>query len=128
MAHGWLGAAYYRKGNIHEAIRVGEIGMRLNGDPTSDLERVYSAEGIAGMQRLDLKDALQDVKDGNPGATDVAAAYAVLGNNDAAFAWLDKAYASREASLALVKAKWDFDNVRSDPRYRELLHRMGLPE
>jgi len=61
-------------------------------------------------------------------AFDVATIYAGLGEKDKAFTWLDKAAA--EHSSFLVYAKWEprLDHLRSDPRFRQLLKRIGLPE
>jgi hypothetical protein len=57
----------------------------------------------------------------------VAQAYASLGEKDKAFQWLDRAY-DEHASLLFIKALPDLDNIRSDPRYADLLRRMGLPQ
>jgi hypothetical protein len=50
-----------------------------------------------------------------------------LGDKDQAFEWLGKACEARDGLLLTVKADPAFDNLRSDPRYADLLHRMGLP-
>jgi serine/threonine protein kinase/TolB-like protein/Tfp pilus assembly protein PilF len=59
----------------------------------------------------------------------VAELYAVLGQNDQAFAWLDTAYEQREPYLLrlYVEPKWNRYGIHSDPRFAELLRRMGLP-
>ena len=58
----------------------------------------------------------------------LAADYALAGENDKAFAWLDKAYDEREGqSLTLLKGDPSFKNLRSDPRFSALLRRIGLP-
>ena len=49
-----------------------------------------------------------------------------LGEPDAGFALLQKAYAERDQSLSFLKTDVDYEGVRSDPRYREMLHRIGL--
>jgi hypothetical protein len=57
----------------------------------------------------------------------VASIYAALGDEDKAFAWLDKAAA--EHSSFLVYSKWEprLGPLRSDPRFERLLSRVGLP-
>ncbi len=57
----------------------------------------------------------------------IAANYALLGEKDKAFAWLEKAYAEKSAFIVYLKAFPQFDSLRSDPRYADLLRRMGLP-
>jgi eukaryotic-like serine/threonine-protein kinase len=59
---------------------------------------------------------------------DLAANYAILGEKDPAFRWLEKAYGEKSGVLLLIKSAPDFDSLRSDPRYADLLKRMGLPQ
>jgi hypothetical protein len=59
---------------------------------------------------------------------EVAANYALLGDKDHAFLWLEKAYQQHASSLAELKSEPDVDNLRSDPRYLDLLRRIGFPQ
>jgi Flp pilus assembly protein TadD len=56
-----------------------------------------------------------------------AIVYTGLGDKDQAFAWLDKAYEERSNRLAYLKVEPTWDLIRSDPRFDELLRRIGLP-
>jgi eukaryotic-like serine/threonine-protein kinase len=58
----------------------------------------------------------------------IAASYAHLGEKDLAFRWLEKAYGEKSGLLLLIKSAPDFDSLRSDPRYADLMKRMGLPQ
>jgi len=58
----------------------------------------------------------------------IADAYSVLGEKDAAFAFLEAAYQERAGHLVFLGIRPRFDNIRSDPRFAELLRRMGLPQ
>jgi hypothetical protein len=58
----------------------------------------------------------------------VAAFYARLGQNDEAIKWLEKAYEEHDTSMPWLGVSFEFDSIRSDPRFRELLRRVGLPE
>ena len=42
--------------------------------------------------------------------------------------WLDKAYEEHSAHLVHIKAEPMFDSLRSDPRFQDLLRRMGFPK
>jgi TolB-like protein len=59
-------------------------------------------------------------------ASGVALAYFGLGENDKGFEWLERSYSRREASLMQVKLRPELDGVRDDPRYLDLLKRLGL--
>jgi hypothetical protein len=56
----------------------------------------------------------------------VAAVYAGLGDQDHAFAWLEKGFQEKSGLLDFVVMEVSFDPLRSDPRYADLLRRMGL--
>ena len=64
-------------------------------------------------------------KDYEPAA--VALCYVLLGDKNRAFAWLDKAYDQR-VNLNFFKVNPTWDPIRSDPRYGDLLRRVGLPQ
>jgi hypothetical protein len=57
---------------------------------------------------------------------DVAAIQVRLGQVDAAFQSLEKAYTKHEAELIYLKVQPEWDGVRSDPRFQSLLRRIGL--
>jgi serine/threonine protein kinase/Tfp pilus assembly protein PilF len=56
----------------------------------------------------------------------MAAAYAAIGEKDEAFKWLEKAYDERDLVLGYLKVRPMFDPLRSDPRFAELLKKVGL--
>jgi tetratricopeptide (TPR) repeat protein len=58
----------------------------------------------------------------------LAGVYAVTGNKDKAFEYLEKAYATHNIELILSIRYPIFDSLRSDPRYADLMRRIGLPE
>jgi serine/threonine protein kinase/Tfp pilus assembly protein PilF len=58
---------------------------------------------------------------------DIAVEYALMGDRDRTFEWLEKAYADRSSRLEYIKQEDFFAPFRSDPRYLDLLRRIGLP-
>ena len=59
----------------------------------------------------------------------IAEIYSGLGENDKAFEWLEKAYEERDSQLTYMKSPWpEWDPIRSDPRFKALLNKMGFPE
>jgi TolB-like protein/DNA-binding winged helix-turn-helix (wHTH) protein/Tfp pilus assembly protein PilF len=59
---------------------------------------------------------------------DLAGAYAQLGRTDQAFESLDEAFAEYCGALKLVRLEPNFDSLRSDPRYADLVRRIGFPQ
>ena len=55
-----------------------------------------------------------------------AAVYVGLGDKDQAFAWLEKGFQARNATMVFLALDLTYDPLRSDPRYADLLRRMGL--
>jgi hypothetical protein len=53
-------------------------------------------------------------------------AYAGMGETDLVFEWLEKAYVERYGYLTGLNVDPFFDDVRSDPRFAELVHRVGF--
>jgi hypothetical protein len=57
----------------------------------------------------------------------MAIVYSGLKDKDEAFRWLEKAYEEREGNLVYLNVEPRFDAIRSDPRFRDLARRVGLP-
>jgi uncharacterized protein HemY len=90
------------------------------------LRRAYEAGGMPGY----LRKWVEQLKRGPAAfntATAIAGAYARLGERDLAFEWLERAYAERSRTLVNLRERVEFDNLRSDPRFNDLLRRIGLP-
>lgn len=120
----WLGYAYERMGNYKEAMEEWVKVAKVNGDDKYAKEIMQTFE-TSGYRSFLKKDAgyLEAQRD----YTSAAGDYAMLGDRDAAFANLNKAYPIR-TSLLFIKVDPVFDNLRSDQRFIDLLHRIGLPE
>jgi hypothetical protein len=58
----------------------------------------------------------------------VASYYARLGDKEQTLARLQKGYEERDFRMTLLSVAFEFDYLRSDPRFKELLRRIGLPE
>ena len=127
----FLGDAYRHKGMAQEALAQYEKMMALEGtgpDWIKSLRKAYQAEGWRGYFRKLLDRDLERSKREHVSPYDIADNYALLGDKTQAFRYLDIAYAARERWLTAVKAERDFDVLHSDPRYADLLRRMGLPQ
>jgi len=122
VGHLWLGKAYEVMGNYKQAVEQWAQMARLGGDEAYAREMMQAFEkgGYKAYLRLDIR---HSETNNDPVAED----YAMLGEKDAAFAALEKAFAKRTALLG-IKPNPDYDNLRSDPRFADLLRRMGLPQ
>jgi len=59
----------------------------------------------------------------------IATGYASLGQKDKAFVYLEKAYQERSSDLPyFLRADLRIDGLRSDPRFQDLVRRVGLPQ
>ena len=58
----------------------------------------------------------------------IAGTYFAAGDKERGFGWLERAYHERDDNLAAIKIDPTFAPIRSDPRYTDLLRRMGLPQ
>jgi hypothetical protein len=67
-------------------------------------------------------------KSGKVPAYYVAGIYCTLGEQNQAFEWLEKTYQLRGGELTWIMIDPSLDNIRSDPRYADLLHRRGAPQ
>jgi len=85
----------------------------------------YLDEG--GLAFLPFKELEEKYARKESNARYIAAIYARLGEKDKAFAWLEKAFQAQED---LGDSRWriPYESIRDDPRYKDLLKRMGLPE
>lgn len=58
----------------------------------------------------------------------LATFYARLGRTDEAIQYLEKGFEERDFRMTTLSVGFEFDSLRSDPRFKELMRRMGLPE
>ncbi len=122
----WLISAYIAKGMHEEAVEAAERLTRTHPEPG---RRVFLAHAYAGAGRnADARRILAEVRGAAVDPLTVASAYAALGDADAAFEWLEKAFERRSLRLSWIGVDPDHDPLRSDPRFQDLLRRIGFPE
>jgi tetratricopeptide (TPR) repeat protein len=124
------GLAYERKGQYAEAIAALEKARQLDANPFSlgNLGYVYAAAGKKAEAQKTLEELKELSKQRYVSQYNIACIYAGLNDKDQAFAWLERAYHERSFMMALLKVDIVMDNLRPDPRFRDLLRRMNLPE
>jgi len=127
MAHYQLGQALVQVHKYDAAVRELQQAIQLSrGNPlcTSQLGFVYAFFGRQ-KEALKILDDLKNASNHRPAyAAGIALVYVGLDEKDQAFAWLEKAYVERFNPSILVRPA--FDALRSDPRFQDLLRRLGL--
>ncbi len=130
VAHAWLGQTYLQKGVFHEAIKEFQTAIELSeGSPfyVAMLGHACAvAEDIPEAQKL--LDQLEKLSVGAyVSSYSIAEVYVGIGDRDKAFEWFQKAYEERSRALVFLRVDPRLDPVRSDPRFQDLLRRIGLP-
>jgi TolB-like protein/DNA-binding winged helix-turn-helix (wHTH) protein/Flp pilus assembly protein TadD len=131
-AHARLGAGFEGTGKLPEAIAEYQKASDLsngNFDAIASLGHAYAAIGNKAQAEAILRRLEQKAKDGRASPYFAATIYAGLGNKDKAFQLIEQAYRERSFDIAWVlKPDLRTDNLRSDPRFQNLLHRTGLSQ
>jgi tetratricopeptide (TPR) repeat protein len=130
-AHMGLWGAFYKKRMYEEALAEAKKFFAVLGDRevVESLDRGGAEAGYRGaMRRAGDALAARSQRSHVPGIR-IARVYAHAGENDRALDWLEKAYERQEKStLVHIRVGWDWDGLRSDPRFQSLLRRMNLPQ
>ena len=114
---------------IEEWKAYGQLsGDRNESDFASALEQGFHSGGWKGALTKGIEIRQAQRKTGYSSAYLIAELYADLGDKDRAFRWLNTAYQERDWWLVGLKNNFLFDPLRSDPRYADLLRRIGLPQ
>jgi TolB-like protein/Flp pilus assembly protein TadD len=128
FAHVQLAQAYLAKHMNEEAIAELQKAVLLSADsPTSmaNLARAYVAVGKRSEAQKLLSTLKKRSSSSSSYAAEISMIYAALGDMDQAMNWLEKGYEERFNPGVLLRP--GFDPLRSDPRFEELMRRIGLP-
>jgi len=106
------------------ALALGSNASMVRLNAASTLAKVGKAE----EGRKILEEAEKNWSPDIPVAHLIASVHARLGEKDAAFEWLEKAFRERVGFLAYLKVHPLFDGLRDDPRYHALVKRIGIPD
>ena len=128
VAHYQLGQALERKRKHDEAIAEFRRAIELSGGNTTFESNLANAYAVSGRKEEAMK-IVKDLesrqsRDSSTGSN-IALIYVGLGDNARAMIWLNKAYQARFNPSILLRPV--FDPLRSDPRFQDLLSRIGLP-
>ncbi len=126
-----LGEVYVSRGMYREGLSELEKYSALSRGRAMSLALLGYAHARLGerSQALRMLEQLEATsKERYTPAFSFAVVYAGLGEKDQAFAWLEKAYGERTSRLGYLKVEPLWDPLRPDPRFADLVRRMGLPQ
>jgi serine/threonine protein kinase/Tfp pilus assembly protein PilF len=124
-----LGFLRERQDRLEEAILAWQKAVQYSNRLPQHLGALGYGYGKSGqtdkahkiLEELELKS-----RHGYVAASDISKIYAGLGDNDRAFAILEKTYTNREPWIFGLKVDPGFDTIRDDPRFSHLLRRIGV--
>jgi hypothetical protein len=106
---------------------------QLSGDPkiiefAAATEQGFRLAGWRGALTKGIEALQVQRKTGYSSPYEIASMYAELGDKEEAFRWLNTAYQERDAGLLQLRTDYSLDPIRSEPRFAELLRKVGLPQ
>lgn len=129
IARRYLGMAYEQKRMYAEAIAEFQKAVTLSGGSTlmkAHLGHAYAVSGDKARAQQVLDELQERSKKGYVSAYLTAVIYAGLGEKDKAFEWLERAYNERAEFMIYMRMDPRLESLRTDPRFQDLLRRMGL--
>lgn len=131
--YAFLATVYKKKEMFEEAIAEDDRAYTLNGSDLqmlsarkTELENALKTSGAKGYWRKTLE--LLPASSGESNPVTMAKIYSELGERDKAFELLEKGYNERSGLLVWLKVSPEFDGIRSDSRFTDLMRRVGLPQ
>ncbi len=128
-AHRYAGLAYEQLGKYKEAIEALSKARMLSGDSPiilTALAHAYAVSGNPAEARRLLDGITTNTAKRKTPAYDLAIAYVGLGDREKAFSLLENALEEHNEYLTYLQVEPRFDPLRKDPRYAQLVSRMGL--
>jgi TolB-like protein/Tfp pilus assembly protein PilF len=128
-AHVKLGWVYEQQGLYPQAIAEFQKALALAGDDLNVLALLGNAFARAGQQneaRQILTTINQRARQKYVSSYWIAIIYASLGAKEEAFGWLERAYTEHSVGLVWLKVDPKLDCLRTEPRFKDLLQRIGL--
>ncbi|MCK4815110.1 hypothetical protein KA005_05010, partial [bacterium] len=129
MTHHCLMEAYAQKKMYDEAIAEGEKMLELGARAVANIGVMgfyYALAGKKDKAKSILEELEEQSNKGYVSSMWVGTVYHGLGETDKAFEWFEKAYDERDGNLIYITIAPPFDSIRPDPRFKQLMKKMGF--
>ena len=127
-AHLYLGKTLAQRGQLQEAVEELKKAGDFTAEPIATIGYVYGRMGRSADARKVIADLQLRSQKGYVAPSNFAKVYIGLGDKDQALAWLEKGFPQRDFWLSFLKGDPMFDSLRSDPRFQDLVRRIGFPQ
>src|SRR4029077_5835047 len=121
-----LADAYSAKGEFNEAVALYEKAQAATHSPSVGLGITYAKMGRREDARRILDQLIEKSRQQYVAADSIAVVYVALGEKDEAFRWLERALEEHSGGFYNFMFRPEFRALRSDPRFADLLRRIGL--
>ena len=133
ITHLNLAQAYWAKHMYPQVIGAWKVYGQLSGDRresdfASAIEQGFRSGGWKGALTKGIEARQTQRKTGYASAYQIALLHADLGDKNQALQWLNTAYQERDLYLIGLKTDFQLEPLRSDPRFSEMVHKVGLPQ
>jgi len=121
-----LADAYREKGDFNQAVALYEKAQAATHFPSPGLGITYAKMGRREDARRILDQLIEKSRQQYVAADSIAAVYVALGEKDEALRWLERAFEEHSGSFYSYMFRPEFRPLRSDPRFSDLLRRIGI--
>ena len=133
IAHDCLAQAYWGKRMYPQIIEEWKLcgrlsGYRVESEFSAAMEQGFHSAGWKGAVAKAIESRKAQRKQAYYSAFIIATFYADLGNKERAFEWLNTAYQEHDWLLISLNTNFRLDSLRADPRFAELVRKVGLPQ
>jgi tetratricopeptide (TPR) repeat protein len=130
MLHWMLSVSLLHKAMYEESLAAMKASYSSIGDNEVEegLTHGYEQSGYRGAMRSTADLLAVRARKTYVSSFDVALLYAIAGENDQAFEWLEKSLEQRSPHMPYINAYVELTPLHSDPRFLDLLHKMKLPQ
>jgi serine/threonine protein kinase/tetratricopeptide (TPR) repeat protein len=129
FAHLFAASAYIEKGMFSEAVaeaRKARVRPGVSSHPTAFLGYALAKSGKQAEARTELAALLKLANERYVPPYYIALIYNGLGERDEALTWLERGLEQRDPRMVFLKVERKWNNLRDDPRFQDLLRRVGF--